>query len=189
MNENVAPINIALVALVAQVLLLVVILIGIVTIRERQSPALASNNKKILLLTIVCFLLTVALLALSDQVVPSWGRAFGGVSLSIKTPRVLLLIFSINIILITRLVALTGGSRVSPFSPLFFTLPAIAILLRESSWHLVLYASFIALMFWWCLENPRQVLESTEVATHRSYVIVSVACLVLTTILAIVTRI
>lgn len=100
----------------------------------------------------------------------------------------LLLVFALDILAVTNLVYLTGGSLGSPFQPLFFLMPTIALLLRESalrviSYSLVLSISYLVMLF---KAAPPQS-EHPKSARH-ALAFVTIACLFLTILIGLLTR-
>jgi len=98
----------------------------------------------------------------------------------------LLVVFLADIACCVILVMGTGGSYRSPFSPVFFILPALAFFLRESPHRIVIYTGFICASFSVSLaaHDNREGGESPTDA----YWFVSIACLILSTTIGYVTR-
>jgi len=72
-----------------------------------------------------------ALLLISDELYSIWSPIFQGVGINtISATTAIFLVFVLNLCVVAFLVAVTGGSRTSPFLSALFTLPALAIFLR-----------------------------------------------------------
>lgn len=91
-------------------------------------------------------LVTVGCIVASDDLyrltAPMFGElAFAG-ALSRNTT--FFVLFATDLILIFRLIYVTGGSKASPYTALFFLLPTVAIFLREPPVRFVIYALIAA---------------------------------------------
>ena len=198
---EIRPINIVAAALVAQVLITITLSIGTSLLGRRDFKRIIRMNKKDdpLKMHVINFpttigistILTIACLVGSDEFVTVWRPLFGSnsFSLGLQTPTAISIMFYVDIIVVAYLVWMTEGSRMSPFSPLFFVLPTLAIFLRQPFRELMLYLLligifFTALMFCERLNDSRQI----ESSISRSYWAVSILCFVVTTTLAILTR-
>jgi hypothetical protein len=99
------------------------------------------------------------------------------------------IVFIVDIVWITVLVSKTGGSQTSPFGPVYFLLPALAIFLREPVPRVVFYVIVIGIAF---TINVFSITESGEArgGARRipAYIFVSLACLVLGAYIGTVTR-
>ncbi|MFP5262515.1 MAG: hypothetical protein ACLGJB_11475 [Blastocatellia bacterium] len=137
-------------------------------------------------------LLSLGVLIFSGEFSAIWKPLFGKDMLSptIGSSLALHIMFFSNIFCIFGLVQATGGSYSSSFSPLYFILPALAIFLRESFFWIAIYVVIVA-----CLVT----LQLREVTYHpsglreieparKAYWFISISCLVLTTVIAYVTR-
>ena len=93
----------------------------------------------------------------------------------------LFVMFTVNAALMTYLVGLTGGSLTSPFTPMFFILPALAIFLGVHNPWLTIYGAMVALLFVLMLAAS----QPPDAREHRSslklaYAVISVLCFALT---------
>lgn len=72
-----------------------------------------------------------ALLLISDELYSIWSPLFQGVGMNtMSASTAIALVFVLNLSVVGYLIAVTGGSRSSPFLSALFTLPALAIFLR-----------------------------------------------------------
>lgn len=133
-------------------------------------------------------LISMAALIFSDVLSASWAELFKNTNFSgIKYRTAILVVFLADIIITTRLVDVTGGSVDSPFQPIFFLIPTLAILLSESSGRVIIYSllvsiAFIALLY----TRPTQNGQAQRI--RSSYGFVSVSCLALTVLIGLLTR-
>jgi hypothetical protein len=112
----------------------------------------------------------------------------GAVSFSLITwSHALLWVFALNIACTGVLVYMTGGSYKSPFTPVYFILPALAFFLRESMHRVVLYGVAIGIVFLMGLSVPERDPEHLIVPTG-AYAFVSIACLLLSVVIGYLTR-
>lgn len=154
MTPGVAPLSIAVAALVTQFGLLVILLVGLVILRQgepRQSryserPGHVVHNF-IWLLAILMFA-TLGPLILSDAFAETGRPLFQDLVLpSVKSSYALASMFYADLFGVALLIGRTGGSRGSPFATLLFMLPAIAIFLREPFSSVVGYAVVASVLY------------------------------------------
>ena len=97
--------------------------------------------------------------------------------------------------LVTILVFYTGGSKDSPFGPLYFLLPTLAILLLEPVERLVLYVSLtiisFSIMLYLNFGFKQMAIKPDNEQANRptAYLVVSISCFILATFIGWVTRI
>lgn len=97
---------------------------------------------------VFCFLLTTLFLVFTEQLSSLWKPLFPGVSAAgLSLSAALLLTFAVDTLLVMFLVAVTGGSFSSPFTPVYFLLPVLAIFLREPAPKVIFYTVFVAAGF------------------------------------------
>lgn len=178
------PTNIVAGALVAQGSVLAIMYCGAKIIRREASlvrwykdqPTYSHFAWHILPLALV----SVGTLALSDGLSASWipllnPLRFAGLSWS----SALLCVFLADIFVVTRLVADTGGSIESPFQPLYFLLPTLALFLREPTPRVILYVCAVATSFSWLLFRYRASHVDDRGRSRIAYGVVSLLCLAL----------
>ncbi|WP_126947640.1 hypothetical protein [Xanthomonas sp. BRIP62418] len=95
--------------------------------------------------------------------------------------------FFIDIGVAARLIWRTGGSVASPFQPVLFLIPALALLLYEPAWRVWLYTGLVACVFFACL-NADEFRASRQFWVKSAYTFVTVASLLLTIITGLLTR-
>lgn len=80
---------------------------------------------------IFVFIISFAVLLVSDEFYGIWGPLFKGVGINtLPTISAIGFVFVIDLLLVGYLIAITGGSRHSPFTSTLFTIPSLAIFLR-----------------------------------------------------------
>lgn len=193
MPEPVTPVNISAAALIAQFCILIIMSVSaaIARISDEINWNDASEISAVFAWIILFFaLVTMGCLVFSDEFAVIWKPLFGTLEFpAIPWSTALLIVFTLDIICVTILVAMTGGSRLSAFSPIFFILPSLAIFLRESLGRILFYLVLVAVSFsvtglrgstWVTHEESRQ--------RWLSYWFVSIACLGLATFIGYITR-
>ena len=138
-DADVGPINVVGGALLAQVSLLAIMLCGGLLIARRDMKAW---------LILALALLSLGMLLTSDAFSSVWAPLLehsmpGLVSWS----SALLWTFILDIVVLTILVFGTGGGAESPFQPLYFLLPTLAIFLHEPTGRVVTYLILVSISF------------------------------------------
>jgi hypothetical protein len=141
---------------------------------------------------LICFIIvTFALLVFSDtyRVVVNPLVAFGTSSFSWTLA--LRLVFIIDIITVTLLVKGTNGSQNSPFQPLYFLIPTLALFLREPKGRVIFYAILVSVSFT-CLLGWFNEVERIDDDLRKKYrmalIFVSISCLILACWIGLITR-
>lgn len=189
--QSVGQVNITAAALTAQFSLLVIMAVATAIMRFGRSHHQSSSPLLILGLGLV----TLGFLLFTQDVRSLWQPLLGETALpSIGSSAALLIMFCLDITCVMILVFFTDGSHGSPFSPLFFILPIIAIFLREPFSRLALYVATVSVFFTVALIvntddwNYAWQQRSSQVRTRVAFWWVSLASLLLTTLLAYATR-
>lgn len=201
--------NIVTGAVLAQFLIGVILFIGAFIIRHE--PIYYSKPQKLFkqnsfqahdsgydkcsaLMTPIVILTLVALgiLMFTDAFVGLWQPLFSKVHPTfhpIQWPFAMTIVFNVDILIVSYLVFKSGGSRNSPFQPVFFLIPTLAIFLREPARWVVFYAGLVALLFLILNgdESHRPEEKHNTPPFTRSYLAVSIACLVVATLIGIMT--
>ena len=100
----------------------------------------APDFSKLAWIIIAFILLTLGCLVFSDEFSKLYQPLFGSASFSLLPWSVaLLIVYTLNVVCVAVLVALTGGSRISPFSPLYTIFLTLAIFLREPLGRILYY--------------------------------------------------
>jgi len=189
---TVTPSNITGAAVFAQFSIVVIMSVGAAIIHkgEHKKPSYYGKPRfSSLAWTILLFaLITIGCLLLSDEFAKLWLPLIHNASTPTMPWRVAIFVmFVLDIFCVTILVRLTGGSRNSAFSPLYFLLPTLSILLREPPLRLLIYVSltiffFTILLFWFipvAEEKPKYTV---------AYWLVSMACFLLATAVGYIAR-
>lgn len=184
----VTPVNIAAAALITQLSVGCILAVcAFVLTRDLR------GHSKLPWIVLGFTLLTTGALSFSEPNSSLWKPLLGNFDVrSIPFSTTLLVIFLADILTVFWLGKLTGGSY-SPFAPVFFILPALAIFLREGFGHVVLYVVLIAVFFtfgmWqntaWVYSESR---DSGSLRERFAYWFVSVASFALATVIGYITR-
>jgi len=184
MESTLTPTNITGAALIAQFSILVILAVG--------SAFLAfdlDERVKTIPFILVLALISFGVLFFSDEFSKLWSPLFGGTNFSgIKWSTAIFIVFIINIVVLSILVAFTGGSMASPFTPVYFMLPALAIFLREPAIRVIIYLAAVILFFSYNFRYIAARSMDNTVMKVRAYWVVSIACFVLTTYVGYITR-
>lgn len=135
-------------------------------------------------------LLTTGALFFSDPYSTLWKPLLGDLGVpSIDSSTALLIALQGDIYAVFFLTFLTGGAT-SPFTPVFFILPALAIFLRENLSRLLYYVVLISILFTVGVLQDASSMTEVESRSRRriAYWFVSSACFVLATFVGYVTR-
>ena len=181
---------------ITQLFLVVIVSVGIAILRSGER-AFSSYSNELGLATshlsyfaLLFLLITFGILAFSQEFVVLSGPAFGDVVFpSIGREKSFLIIFMLDVIGAAFLIALTGGSQLSPFSALLFSLPALAIFLRESPMRFFIYTVMAAIAFYILCGDQfyRECVEMNRKKT-QAFKAVSLGCLALSTLIGYITR-
>ncbi|HEX5412670.1 MAG TPA: hypothetical protein VFZ27_12545 [Terriglobia bacterium] len=143
------------------------------------------NVPRYLLILIPFSLGTMGMLLFSDQFSVLTRPLFSGIQIGlIRWPTAILWVFIADIACTAILVLLTGGSYGSPFTSVYFILPALAFFLRESPQRVLAYTLAIGALFvieLWVYE------EETK-SVKGAVCVVSVGCLILSGWIGYLTR-
>ena len=176
-------------ALVTQFALLLITAIGIGLLAERARPWQ---------LFVYFVLYTLGVLIFSNDIMSRVGGLLGGVNLSgISYAAGVRFMFVADVIAVSVFVRITGGTRSSPFTPILFIIPALAIFLKEN---FVWVAVYTALTLGGFAGGSRYTLEDNRFwdssdwaheerrRQRMAFVAVGSACLVLGTVVGFLTR-
>ena|SRR2546425_8614806 len=113
----------------------------------------------------------------------AWFKPYANITLpGLNNGVSLTIMFIVFALLVTYIVALTGGSMVSPFTPLFFVLPTLTIFLKVGAPWITSYVITVALLFLvMILVSPPLDAREHKRPIRLAYAVVTVACLALTT--------
>jgi hypothetical protein len=124
-------------------------------------------------------------LIISESFVSMWEPIFQGVDISLPNQKSLLLVFIVDLIIVTFLIWYSGGSGKSPFVSVLFMLPALAIFLRLDTSTFVSCAAYsiVAYIFLFYSHN-----NSNAPSGNIPHIFVNVSCLVLSIVTGYFTR-
>lgn len=191
MDETVRAVNVVAAAAMAQILLIVVLVIGAATLSRGERTSLGGHSVRFSWFILLLFLVTMGALVFSRELTPMWQPLFSGVAFpSLPSAAALFLMFTLDILCVAGLVWMTGGSQHSAFSAIFFILPALAIFLRQSLWLLVVYVTLIGGLFSVTLRTSAYAREYPRRNEMHplAYWFVAISCQALTTFVGYVTR-
>lgn len=191
-DTGVGPVNVVGGAMIAQVSMLAIMFVGGLIVRRSdmdthltRRPSLSYHAWLILALALI----SVGILGTSDVFSAVWApllqRPVGWFT---SASTALLWVFLLDIIVLTVLVFATGGGQDSPFQPIYFLLPTLAIFLREPSGRVVTYLVLVAASFSISMLQPHSVEEDEAYRWRLAYWFVSLASLVLATSIGLMTR-
>jgi hypothetical protein len=107
---------------------------------------------------IFVFIISFAVLLVSDEFYGIWGPLFKGVGINtLPTISGIGFVFIIDLLLVGYLMAISGGSRYSPFTSTLFTIPSLAIFLRlppNMFFTYAVIASIVYLVFMYIQSDP-----------------------------------
>ena len=192
MSGNVDPLGITAAALVMQLFLSVILAVGTLWFGQRESRVFGGYEDagigRYSWIVLVFALTTVGFLIFSDRFSGLWQGLASGVNFAIvRWTTAIFVVFALNIAFVAIFVGLTGGSYRSPFTAVYFILPALAFFLREPLRRIVLYTVVISLLFLAGLRVDDEKTRDTFLPTGP-YAFVSISCLVLSVLVGYLTR-
>ncbi|MGH9864570.1 MAG: hypothetical protein ACRD4H_04075 [Candidatus Acidiferrales bacterium] len=194
MTSGVNPASITAAAMATQFFILVIVFVGTILVRSTEPRVSVYVGTKgmqdHLWFQFIFALITMGTLVFSDQFSSFWKPVFGSSTFHIMGwSTALLVVLSFDIIYACVIVGQTGGSTISPFTPLYFILPPLAIFLRESPGRILFYTLLVAILFSLNLivTFKEQQSEGERVPT-LAYWFVSIASFSLATFVGYITR-
>jgi hypothetical protein len=189
----VQPSTIVTGALLFQLLMVVILFVGAQILRGASSKTAWWKGERVYgnlwweLLVLV--LITIGALVFTSTMSNLWGGLFHGTTFAgLSNGTALLIVFAVDIIVAARIVYLTGGSVGSPFQPLFFFIPTVALLLHESAWRVLGYSAVLSIVFITLLGGAIPPPSERPRRTKQAYGFVSIAFLFLTVGVGLLTR-
>lgn len=150
--KNIQPDSILAAALVMQFMLLAIIAIGSVLCKrlyEQWEPSYRKVGRSVYgSFILFVALITIGALVFSSSFSKDWAPVVGDiVPFSYSSAHGIELVFVVDSIAILVLTLSTGGSMRSPFTPLFFLIPTLALLLRQSPTAVIWYTAIVSVFF------------------------------------------
>jgi hypothetical protein len=156
-EQSIQPLNVAAATLLIQLMFVAILGVTSTLYQSRRwamSPVSAFDERLLhpsqlrrsptTLLALGSF----ALLLISDELYSIWSPLFQGVGINtISARKAIFLVFVLNLGFVGYLVAVTGGSRTSPFLSALFTVPALAIFLRLPPSSFLTFAGMAAVIY------------------------------------------
>jgi hypothetical protein len=187
------PESVIAAAVITQICVLGIVFLGAYFRRRFERPSYFLLNNNIFMYELAVALITMLIFFLSNAFSVFWvpvakDLSFNGI---IQWDSSILLVWIIDILSLSELVNYTGGSSSSPFTPLFFVFPTIALFLHEPIWRVILYAGLVFVLFTyrvWIYYGHRERYNLEETISKFPLCFVSVASFVLTTAIGVWTR-
>lgn len=140
-------------------------------------------------LILLLLLASVAVLLSTESLSAIWINLFKDTTfVGIPDKKATLFVFIIDILITSLLILLTGGGTSSPFQPIFFLIPTLALLLYESTPRVLLYSALVTGCFIALSSAGDRIHWYEASGTRRAYGFVSVACLGLAVLIGVLTR-
>ena len=149
--DPITPISMFAATFLMQFILIVIMFVAAFVLRigARHSPFWrdSPDTSSTLWLLIMFSLTSIGCLVLSEPFSREWRPLLGNFQLhTLQWPTIVIIVFTLNIVCVGLLVIKTGGSSNSPFTPLHFIMPPLAIFLGSSKGQMI-YTFFLALFF------------------------------------------
>lgn len=189
--EQVSPANIAAGALIAQISIILIMFVGsLIMRRDERDEHLFSGVRSYS--TLAWWILGHALLSLlilvsSDAFASLWAPIYRATPRLLSRATAMLLVLLANSLFVSYLVTKTGGVRSSPFLSMLFLQPTLAVLLREPRGRIILYFASVLVLFTVLMVRAEDEDDMSEWRFRIAYWAVSVCCLLLTGVVAIIT--
>ena len=161
-----SSVNVVATTLLMQVVLLVIISVASALcgrLYDQWQPFYRKLDRSVYGALILVFaLVTIGILSFSDAFEKNWSPIFGELPVQIAAETAVTWVFVVDILVVTFLVLNSGGAAISPFTPIFFLLPTIALLLRQSRGHVILYTVLVSVAF------TLSLIRSVQIGERRS---------------------
>ncbi len=185
------PINITSAAIITQFSVGTIMFIGALILYGGRGvvPSYRDTGpdfSKLAWVIIAFILLTLGCLVFSDEFSKLYQPLFRSASFPLLRWSVaLLVVYTLNVVCVAILVVSTGGSRTSPFSPLYTTFLALAIFLREPLGHVLYYLILTSISFSLTFKSK----EIEELNSPKlSFWVISVFSMILAVFVGYITR-
>jgi len=194
-STTVTATNIVAGTILSQIFIFTIMFAALLLIRRNPSFSRWSkgltNHTGLIFIISTAPLISIAALVLSDNYSTTWTPLFNYVGYyGWSWSTAVCFTFIVNIIALSLLVAYTGGSINSPFQPLYFLIPTLALFLHETDMKIIIYTAIVAISF--ALQvyvyEPINLSESDTDRHKIAYIVVSLLCLCSACIIGIFTR-
>lgn len=195
--DGIQPVNIIAATILMQIFLILIMYIGVQLIKRIANHARIFNSYPITTLVFAWRILpfsiiTIVLLLFSNDFTGLWAPLFPGLPLpTLASSDTVLLVVAANIIFVSYLIYLSGGSQASPFSSILFTLPTLSIFLRVPFKGVLFFVILVWITFsttYIVYSKPQEKIDHLKGYFSTAFYAISVMCLLLTTLIAYVTR-
>lgn len=192
-DQSIQPLNVAAATLLIQLMFVGILGVTSSLYRSRSWGTGSSNDDRIgpsftrwRSPTTLLALSSFALLLISDELYSIWAPLFQGVGINTMSATVaIFLVFVLNILVLAYLIAISGGSRSSPFTPALLTLPALAIFLRLPPSSFLTFACLAAIIYLGLLLIP---FAERGYVSQKPAAFMTLACLFLSIFTGYITR-
>lgn len=187
--------NLAQGAILSQFFIIAILFVGGAIMRRKRSfgnwnRGIATNDQ-IGWWTLFLAILTIGSLLISDAISANWESLFHNLSYQgIAWRTALRLSFLADLVMLFWFVYWTGGSVDSPFQPLWFLVPTLALFLQEPTYWVVIYATLATLLFSVLVYTPRENNSDrpSPEKERAALCAVSAMCVIVSTFIGIYTR-
>ena len=178
------PVNLAAAALIAQFVFVVILMVGSIVVRLPDHPDEVRGSPSFMGAILLLAVITLGALMLSDDLAAIWRPVYANLKFTAPSLSTgFLIVFFADALFVWFLIWLTGGSTQSPFTPVLFMIPTLAIFLREPLGRVLFYVCSVGVVFIVTLGQP-QGTHGNRIATGW----VALTCLALTTHIGFITR-
>lgn len=192
----VKPINITSAAIITQFSAGAIMFIGALILYGGKGfvPSYRDSGpdfSKLAWIIIAFILLTLGCLVFSDEFSKLYQPLFGSASFPLLPwSAALVIVYTLNIFCVAVLVASTGGSRISPFTPLYTIFLTLAIFLREPLERIIFYLILTTILFSMTFKSNLFSSKTFEEPTSSkiSFWVISIFSLILAAFIGYVTR-
>lgn len=192
MSPEIEPLTIVGIMIPLQLLLMLVLVVALLLDRTQSST---DEKAQWLIIIIFGMCLTLAALSFTDEFHQIWSPILNDVHLPTwSRETVTKLVFIVNYLVVVLLIIYTGGAQRSPFTPVLFLLPTLAIFLRQPPKFIVFYGLVSAVYYLFAtIDRPFQHEYRVRGSigdrdSKNAQRFVAIACLALTLSIGYITR-
>jgi hypothetical protein len=183
------PVNVAGAILIVQVCLLAMMTGGLWVYMNQKN--MLNVGKQFFTLLILAIISIVSVAFITDFY-PIWSPILGPNEIpTIDRNNAFAVLFFFDIAITWKLISTTGGSKDSPFTPILFLIPALAIFLREPPIRFIIYAIVVYIIYYTASYKKTASInlfheaDDNVASAHR---FVNFTCLALSVIIGFITR-